>query len=152
MSSKGTPKKVYTTKHVSIDPSSCRLCRAVGDASHWKNIFKPSNRPLLIIAEALCGEKLIEDASCPHLLCRPCERRLKNTTQFRNVIVETQKSLRESHSCVKRCVEVSPSVPIPPAKKSPALGDLSSVKGHLAFHFTDLVKELLTTGNTTEVS
>ena len=47
MTSKETPKKTYRSLNLSIDSSSCRLCRAVGDTSRRKNIFKPTNRALL---------------------------------------------------------------------------------------------------------
>ncbi len=90
MSSKETPKKVYRAfEDSAIDPSSCRLCRAVGDAGHRKNIFKPSNQALLKIAEQLCGHPIVQDSSLPHLLCRPCEHRLNHTLEFQKVIVET---------------------------------------------------------------
>jgi hypothetical protein len=113
MSSKETPKKVYRAfTDSAIDPSSCRLCRAVGDAGHRKNIFKPSNQALLKIAEQLCGHPIVQDSSLPHLLCRPCERRLNHTLEFQKVIVETEKLFQQRQSSVrvKRCIDVSPSV------------------------------------------
>ena len=55
MSSKETPKKVYSTVESNVDPSSCRFCGAAGDASHRKNIFKPLNQHLLKIAEKICA-------------------------------------------------------------------------------------------------
>ncbi len=113
MSSKETPKKVYRAfTDSAIDPSSCRLCRAVGDAGHRKNIFKPSNQALLKIAEQLCGHPIVQDSSLPHLLCRPCERRLNHTLEFQKVIVETEKLFQQRQLSVrvKRCIDVSPSV------------------------------------------
>ena len=41
--------------------------------------------------------------------CRPCERRLKNYISFKTVISESQSSFET----VKRCTEISPSVPRP---------------------------------------
>ena len=51
--SKETPKKVYRSVESAIDLSSCHLCCAIGDPSHRKNLFKPSNRALLRIAERI---------------------------------------------------------------------------------------------------
>ena len=51
----------------------------------------------------------------PHLVCRPCERRVNNAIQLRNVIANTQQLLR-NHLHENRCVEVSLSVNKPPAK------------------------------------
>ena len=66
--SKETPKKVYRSVDSAIDLSSCRLCRAIGDPSHRENLFKPSNRALLRIAEVLCGYPIVQDSSLPHLV------------------------------------------------------------------------------------
>ena len=68
MASKETPKKVYRSLDSNIDLSSCRLCGAVGDPSHQKNLFKRSNQALLRIAKQLCGHPLVQDSSLPHLL------------------------------------------------------------------------------------
>ena len=60
------------------------------------------------IAEQILGERLQQDESLPHLLCRPCVRRFKNLIEFKNVIVESQQTLAaECRS--KRCKETSPS-------------------------------------------
>ena len=105
MASKETPKKIYS----SIDPLACRLCRSVGDANHRKNLFK--HEELLKTAEQLCGHPLPRASSLPHLLCRPCERRLKNVLEFQRLILTTQEAFRQQQpSRVKRCIEVSPSV------------------------------------------
>ena len=53
MSSKETPKKVHRSLDSGIDLSACRVCRAVGDPSHQKNLFKPANHNLFKIAEQL---------------------------------------------------------------------------------------------------
>lgn len=113
MASKETPKKVYSFYKTNIDPKSCRLCRSIGDSSHRTNIFKPGNRGLLKIAEDLYGHALRKDTGLPSLVCRPCERRLKNTIDFRNVISKAQQEFEESQTIevrMKRCVEISPSI------------------------------------------
>ena len=49
-------------------------------------------------------------------MCRPYERRLKNTIEFQKVMVEAEQSFRERQTTqtrLKRCVEVSPSVQQP---------------------------------------
>ena len=97
-----TPKKVYK----SSGSSCCRLCKSVGDTSCWKNLFGKGNRALLATAEIIYGSPLIQDKTLPHLLCRPCERRLKNFENFRVAIKESQSSFQR----VKRCIEISPSV------------------------------------------
>ena len=130
---KETPKKVYRALDSAIDPSSCRLCQAVGDANHRKNIFNPSNRALLKIAEQLCGHRIVQDSCLPHLLCRPCERRLNNTLQFQKVILEAENMFLERQSTntrVKRCVEVSPSISRPAKSR---LTSMPSARTSLAF-------------------
>ncbi len=120
MTSKETPKKVYRATNSSIDSSACRLCRAVGDTSHHKNIFKPSNRALLETAEQICGHSIVYEVNLPHLICRPCERRLNNTMDFQKVILETEQSFHQSESSqvrFKRCVDVSPSISPPPRSR-----------------------------------
>ena len=120
MTSKETPKKVYRASSSSIDLSSCRLCKAVGDTSHRKNIFKPSNRHLLQTAEQICGHPIAYEANLPHLICRPCKRRLKNIMDFQKVILNTEQSFRRSESGeirFKRCVDVSPSTSQPPRSR-----------------------------------
>lgn len=133
MASKETPKKVCRSLDPSIDLSSCRLCGAVGDPSHWKNIFKPSNQVLLKIAEILCGYPIVQDSSLPRLVCRPCERRLNNCLELQKVIQKTegliQQRLKDS-TRVKRLASVSPSIYRPQksrisSSKSPARTSLS---------------------------
>ena len=71
-------------------------------------------RALLAAAEDIYGRPLRQDNLLPHLLCRPCERRLKNFIAFKTVISESQRSFET----VKRCTEISPSVPRTLAKSS----------------------------------
>ena len=72
------------------------------------------NRALLAAAEDIFGRPLRQDKLLPYLLCRPCERRLKNFISFKTVISESQSSLET----VKRCKEISPSVPRTLAKSA----------------------------------
>ena len=127
----GNSEKSVSILDSSIDSSSCRLCRAVGDTSHHKNIFKPTNRALLKIAEQICGHPIVYDANLPHLICRPCERRLNNAMAFQKVIVETEQFFRQRESTqtrFKRCVGVSPSASQPPRSRRHTFAVGSSVK------------------------
>lgn len=108
MASKDTPKKLYRKQSEFKVISRCRLCNSVVDPRRCKNLFREQNRSILRDADVIHGGELIRDSSLPHLVCSPCERRVKNTIQFKNVIVETQQVLREEVS-TKRCVELSPS-------------------------------------------
>lgn len=102
-----TPKKFYQPRNHS-GSSSCRLCQSVGDTSHWKNLFGKANRPLLSVAEELSGTTLPRHEFMAHLLCRPCERRLKNFKNFKETILSSQVAHEQRF---KRCIEVSPSAP-----------------------------------------
>ena len=102
-----SPKKI--SKSSTATNISCyRLCKSVGDVSCSKNIY----RTLLAAAEDIYGRPLRQDKLLPHLLCRPCERRLKNCFPFKTVISESQSSFET----VKRYTEISPSVPRTAAK------------------------------------
>jgi len=95
---------MYKSIHIGTS-SCCRLCKSTGKI-HLKNLFAKANRVLLITAEDILG-KFLEKGELPHLLCRPCERRHNNFRSFKANIIESQSSFKR----VKRCVEVSPSVP-----------------------------------------
>ena len=76
---------------------------------------------MLKFAEHLYGHALRKDTRLPSLVCRPCERRLKNAMDFRTVISKTQQEFQESHTGevrVKRCVEISPSIQKPSKAQS----------------------------------
>ena len=117
MATKDTPKKlVYkSAAGTNLSNSSCRLCKAVVDRKHCRDLYKSSNRTILKNAEEIYGNVLPQDKNLPHLICRPCERRLDNTIQFKNIIAQTQKTLEED-SRTKCCLEISPSVIKPPSK------------------------------------
>ena len=144
MASKETPKKVYSTVESIIDPTPCRFCRAVGDASHRKNIFKPLNKHLLRIAEQICGNTIAKESGLPHLVCRPCERRLKNTIEFQKVILEAEQSFRERQSNL----DVSPSVPQPPRSRLATAGTAPSARIALSFDSTVEVSMISIYNNT----
>lgn len=119
-----------------VDPASCRLCQTVGDPSHRKDILKPSNRALLKIAEQLYGHNIAPDPSLPRRVCRPCERRLKNSLEFQKVISETQEVFKQrqpGNTRVKRCIDVSPSISRP--AKSSCLITKTSARTSLASAF-----------------
>ena len=75
-----------------------------------KNLFKKSNEQLLAAAEVVYGGTLPGNELRPHLLCRPCERRLNNFKAFRAMITESQSHFQRSDR-VKRCIQVSLSAP-----------------------------------------
>ena len=87
----------------------------------YKNLYRDTNKTILSNAEQIYGSALPSESGLPHLVCRPCEQRVANAIQFRNVIAETQQLLRKDLR-QKRCVEVSPSVDKPPAKVLHAAG------------------------------
>ena len=115
MASKGTPKKLYQKQSGATITSRCRLCNCVANPQYSKNLFRDSNRVILRSTEAIFGGKWTQDSNLPHLICRPCERRLNNFSQFKSVITETQRLLQQDVRS-KRCVELSPSVARPSAK------------------------------------
>ena len=107
-----TPKKIYLSSD-SRHPSCCRLCGSVKDVKYCKNLFAKANKELLTAAEDVYGRPLPrkeQEELRPHLLCRPCERRLKNYKEFRAMITESQNYFERSER-VKRCIDVSPSAP-----------------------------------------
>ena len=114
MASKGTPKKLYKKQPDLKVISRCRLCNCVANPQYSKNLFRDSNRALLRSTEDIFGGELTRDSSLPYLVCRPCERRVMNFSQFKGVITETQRLLQQGVR-TKRCIELSPSV----AKPSP---------------------------------
>ena len=118
-----TPKKTYKSS-ASGKLSCCRLCRSTSEV-HFKNIFAKANRVLLIAAEDVYGQSLRKEDDLPHLLCRPCERRLKTFREFKLKITETQDSFERA----KRCIEVSPSVPRTLSKSAKDSSERSSRRG-----------------------
>ena len=97
-----TPKKIIKSS-TTANISCCRLFKSAGDVSCSKNIYAKGNRALLTAAEDIYGRPLRQDKLSPQLLCRPCERRLKNFISFKTVISESQSSFET----VKRCTENS---------------------------------------------
>ena len=83
------PKKISKSS-TTANVSCCRLCKSVGDVSCSKNIYANGNCALLAAAEDIYGQPLGQDKLLPHLLRRPCERRLKNFISFKTVIVKVR--------------------------------------------------------------
>jgi hypothetical protein len=130
MAARETPKKRYfKSTTAGVYSSSCRLCKAVVDKNHCKDLFKSSNRTVLNNVENIYGNNLPQDNSLPHLICRPCERRLTNAITFKSVITKMQKSL-EQEIRSKRCLELSPSVVQPSTSRVRAsVSSLTSASG-----------------------
>ena len=86
------------------------MCGSVKDVLHCKNLFKKANEELLALAEAVFGGTLQRHELRPHLVSRPCERRLNNFRAFKAMITESQSHFQknERQERVKRCIEVSP--------------------------------------------
>ena len=70
--------KMISKSSTTANISCCRLFKSVEDVSCSKNIY----RALLAAVEDIYGRPLRQDKLLPHLLCRPCERRLKNCISF----------------------------------------------------------------------
>ena len=107
MFQKQTPKKFLH----SVESSLCRVCANVCDKCHSNNLFSERNCVLLAVAETLHGKPLPQ-GDFPHLVCRPCSRRLNNTKLLQDQIHKSQ-ALFESNlgERFKRCIEISPSAP-----------------------------------------
>ena len=118
-----TPKKVYAKSKLD-SKSMCRLCCSIIDPKHCKNLYNKASVNVLASAELLYGGKLTRGDSLPHLVCRPCERRLDNFTKFKAMVCDNQHSMM----CQKRCIELSPSAPTADKKsaKTDTLRDKSS--------------------------
>ena len=110
-----TPKKFYPVLD-GIDLSSCRLCGSIGDSKHCKNLFKPANAVILVEVEKVHGNVLLRDKGLPQLICRPCERKVNNASNLKKVIANTQQLLIQKTTRSKRCIDISPSAPLPKVK------------------------------------
>ena len=78
-----TPKKIYTASK-SVSLNCCRLCKLVGDISHWRNLYSKGNSKLLASAGDLYGKALPQSNVLPHLVCRPCERKRTNFNKIQD--------------------------------------------------------------------
>ena len=59
MAARETPKKRYfKSTTAEVYSSSCRLCKAVVDKNHCKDLFKSSNRTVLNNVENIYGNNL----------------------------------------------------------------------------------------------
>ena len=90
-------KKIYPVS--SNTKSCCRLCKAVSDSDHCRNLLGKGNGMLFVAAENIYGSSLQRGESLPHLLCRPCERRLRNFMAFKTLISER---LQEQQKAIVR--------------------------------------------------
>ena len=98
-----TPKKLYPVEG-RIDLSSCRLCWSIGDSRYCKNLFREVNRDILDFVQQVHGGVLPQDKTLPQLVCRSCERKVKNAAIVEKTIAETQRLLVEKKSRAKRGV------------------------------------------------
>ena len=87
------PKKLYPVEG-GIDLSSCRLCGSIGDSSYCKNVFSEVNRDILDFVQQVYLSQL--------LVCRSCERKVKNAATVKKTIAETQRLLVEKKNRAKR--------------------------------------------------
>ena len=92
-----TPKKIYT--------ASSNATGSLGNSAHCKTFFGKANRTFLAAAEENYGSSLQRCDLLPHLLSRPCKRRLETPQRLR-LISKSKRSLER----VKRCIEESRSV------------------------------------------
>ena len=96
-----------------MNVSCYRLCKSVGETSHWQNLYSKGNRLLLVLAEELYGDALPQSEFLPHLL-------------LESGIVK-----------VKRCIEESSSAPHLTAKKeSNVTGNVSRSHCSRRLNFT----------------
>ena len=110
-----TPKKLYPVEG-RIDLSSCRLCWSIRDLRYCKNLFREANRDILDFVQQIHGDVLPRDKTLPQLVCRSCERKVKNAATVEKIIAETQGLLMEKNSRAKRCLEQSLSATSPKPK------------------------------------
>ena len=110
-----TPKKLY---HVEsrIDLSSCQLYWSIGDSRYCKNLFREANRDILDFVQQVHGDVFPRDKTLPQLVCRSCERKVKNAATVEKTIAETQRLLVEKKRRAKRCLELSASATAPKRK------------------------------------
>ena len=123
-----TPKKLDRPEETIYTSSWCRLCLKLCDVTHCKNVSRKTNSGILEAVEDIMGNHLPPKESLLYLMCRPCERRLRNCADFKRMICKSQESLKEEYCRVKRCVELSPSVAasVAPTLKRPAQGKQTS--------------------------
>ncbi len=133
---KNTPKKVYGAQSLDND-STCRLCKSVGDPAHRYNLFSKTNSEILSFAERIYGEALPNKPELPKLICRPCERRVRNFVAFRNTIIQTQSSLTK----FKKCNKDSPGSVSQPSKSFKTQESLPDVQSRRARQRLNFMKK-----------
>ena len=80
-----TWKKLYPVGG-GIDLYSCRLCGSIGDSRYCKNLFREANRDILDFVQQVHGDVLPRDKTLPQLVCRSCERKVKNAATVKKTI------------------------------------------------------------------
>ena len=95
------PKMLYPVQG-GIDLSSCRLCGSIGDSRYCKNLFREASRDILDFVQQVHGDVLPRDKTLPQLVCRSCERKVKNAATVKKTLAETQRLLVEKKSRAKR--------------------------------------------------
>lgn len=123
-----TPKKYYSVEG-SIDLSSCRLCGIVVDQHYCKNLFNKKNQELLELVHQILGSVLQRDSALPKLVCRSCERKIRNAGILKQTIANTQELFAKKKTRAKRCVDVSPSNIQPQQKTRSNWPSTSRMKG-----------------------
>lgn len=121
-----TPRKLYFRGSKQSACSICRMCLKVCDPKNAKNIFSRVNSKVLAIAEDLLGKPLPRGENLPHRLCKPCERRLNNYSEFKTLARNSQ-NLITADSTAKRCKEMFPST-LPPAKRPESKRETTAAK------------------------
>ena len=87
-----TPKKLYLVEG-GIDLSSCRLCESIGDSRYCKNLFREANRDIL---------DFVQQVYLSQLVCRSCERKVKNAETVKKTMAEMQRLLVEKKCRAER--------------------------------------------------
>jgi len=74
-------RKRYTQRLVTLQLLMCS--ESLGNSAHLKTFCEEANHTFLVAAEEMHGSSLQRDESLPHLLSRPCKRRLKTSQCFK---------------------------------------------------------------------
>ena len=74
----------------------------IGDSRYCKNLFREANRDILDFVQQVYGDVLPRDKTLPQLVCRSCERKVKNAATVKKTSAETQRLLVEKESRAKR--------------------------------------------------
>ena len=92
------------------------IAKILRDSKYCKNLFREANRDILDFVQQVHGDVLPRDKTLSQLVCRSCERKVKNPATVEKTIAETQRLLVEKKSRAKRCLKLSPSATAPKPK------------------------------------